>query len=197
MTRKIGILGGSFNPVHVGHMMLAQYFAEFTNLDEVWLMLSPANPLKEHHTGATDAQRLEMLKIACANTRDITHCDVELHLPRPSYTATTLRHLSELHPDCEFTLIIGSDNWLIFNKWAETDYILTHHKLYIYPRPGYPVDESKLPESATLIADVPTANISSTFLRTALGERHNMSHFLPAGVYTYITKHQLYNDGKY
>ena len=120
---KIGLLGGSFNPVHVGHMMVANYMAQFAGLDEVWMMLSPQNPLKDSATLIDDRHRLKMLEIAVGADRQsrIKACDVELSLPRPSYTIDTLRYLNRRHPSVSFSIITGSDNWLGFGRWRESE----------------------------------------------------------------------------
>lgn len=193
-TKHIGILGGSFNPVHIGHMMLADYMAQFTDIDEVWLMLSPLNPLKKHPEElVSDHHRMAMLNIAAQGNPRIRVCDIELSLPRPSYTANTLDHLAALYPDCRFSLIIGSDNWLIFDRWYRYKEILTDYTPFVYPRPGYPVDTSALPPEVTFI-QAPLMEISSTFLRSAISSGHHMNYFLPQGVNEYIVENHLYTN---
>lgn len=188
---QTGVLGGSFNPVHVGHLMLASYLAQFTDLDEVWLMLSPANPLKVRTDDVTDCQRLAMLRIACEGHRGVIECDVELTMPRPSYSIDSLSRLSELHPDRDFRLIVGSDNWLIFDRWRAYEEIIRRFRPIIYPRPGYPVDASTLPVGVTMV-NAPVADVSSTFIRSAIAEGKDMGAFLPAGVAGYIEENGLY-----
>lgn len=192
MSARIGILGGSFNPVHIGHILLADYLVQFAGYDEVWLMLSPQNPLKDKSSSnATDADRLNMLSIAVSHTEGLRACDIELTMPRPSYTINSLTLLSKLYPDYKFSLIIGSDNWLIFNQWKDHDAIIRNYRLTVYPRPGYPIDIDNLPEDVRYI-DAPTFNISSTFIRDGIATHHNMTNFLPKGVANYILEHQLY-----
>lgn len=190
--RQIGILGGSFNPVHCGHMMLAQYIAEFTDIEQVLLMLSPQNPLKDSSGLISDKLRMNMLEIACSSTTKIAPCDHELSMPIPSYTASTLNALSRENPLCEFTLIIGSDNWLLFDKWRDFDFIINNFRIMIYPRPGFEIIHSKLPENVVYLAEAPVTNISSSFLRNAISNDFNVSQFLPAGVYSYIQETRLY-----
>lgn len=190
--RKIGILGGSFNPVHCGHMMLAQYIAEFTDLDEVWLSLSPQNPLKPEHSRDSDVHRFEMLRLACCHTPSVKATDIETHLPRPSYTAATLHYLSDKYPEYDFTLIIGSDNWLIFDRWKNYRDIISNHKIMIYPRPGYEITEAPLHCNVEFLRQAPICNISSTFIRNAISEGRCINQFLTPEVYRYITDHNLY-----
>ncbi|MCM1484516.1 MAG: nicotinate (nicotinamide) nucleotide adenylyltransferase [Muribaculaceae bacterium] len=195
--KKIGLLGGSFNPVHAGHMMLAQYLAEFTDLDETWLLLSPVNPLKASpdYRPADEASRWDMLQIATRYDPRIYPCDIELSLPRPSYTAMTLRELRSRYAEYEFHLIIGADNWLSFTKWREPEFIISNFNIIIYPRPGYMIDASRLPAGVKFMPDVPVNEISSTFLRNAIASGHDVRHFLPEGVYDYIISNGLYKDG--
>lgn len=195
--RHIGILGGSFNPVHIGHVMLADYIAQFSEadpVDEVWLMLSPLNPLKtrpEELVPETD--RMAMLRLACDMSPRLDACDIELSMPRPSYTIDSLNTLAALYPDCRFSLIIGSDNWAIFDRWRSYREIIMRFPPVIYPRPGYEVDAASLPEGVTMIPDAPVTDISSTMLRRAIAAGKDMTCFLPAGVAEYIRLNNLYS----
>lgn len=187
---QIGILGGSFNPVHCGHMMLASWLAQFTSLNEVWMVLSPENPLK-HPDAVSASHRLAMLEIAVSHDLLIKPCDIELHLPRPNYTIVTLRELKRLCPEYEFRLIIGSDNWEIFSQWRNHEEIIDEFSPIIYPRPQHDIDHSSLPAGVDVV-NAPQMEISSTMIRRAIAEGKNMNHFLPSGVYNYIIKHHLY-----
>ncbi len=189
--RRIGIFGGSFNPVHYGHLMVATYLVSWTGLDEVWLTLSPQNPLKPDRTGADENQCLAMLSLATDGSTGLHVCDVELTMPRPSYTIDTLRHLAATRPDCEFTLIIGADNWRIFDRWRDADSIISDFGVMIYPRPDYPVDADSLPAGVTL-ADAPVCSLSSTFIRESLNSGHLVEHMVPPEVLNYIKQHKLY-----
>lgn len=189
--RRIGIFGGSFNPVHCGHLMVAAYIAAWTGLDEVWLTLSPQNPLKADLTLAPEADRLAMLRLAVRGSRSLRVSDVELTLPRPSFTINTLRHLRELHPDCRFSLIIGSDNWLVFPRWRSSQEIIDEFGLIVYPRPGYPIEVSALPKGVTAV-DAPICSLSSTFLRQSIASGHSIEQMTPSGVIDYINEHNLY-----
>lgn len=189
--KRIGILGGSFNPVHIGHIMLASYLAQFTDLDEVWLMLSPANPLKSDAEMASDSDRLSMLKSACRDYPYIYPCDIELSMPRPSYTINSLDRLAQLHPDKDFRLIIGSDNWLIFDRWRDAKKLIERFKPIIYPRPQFDVEASSLPDGVTLV-NAPQIEISSTFIRRGISSGHDMAAFLHPAVYEHIKLSGLY-----
>ncbi|MCI8997557.1 MAG: nicotinate-nucleotide adenylyltransferase [Muribaculaceae bacterium] len=187
----IGILGGSFNPVHIGHLMLSSYLQQFGGFDEVWLNLSPLNPLKSNPEELIpDVQRLAMLDLAIGTTKGLKVCDIELSMPRPSYTINTLRYLAKRYPRHQFKLIIGSDNWKIFDQWKDSEEILSDFGVVIYPRPGYPV--GTIYEDGVDVVTAPTADISSTFIRKALARGKDMNYFLPAGVFDYIKKNQLY-----
>lgn len=186
----VGILGGSFNPVHLGHMMLAQYLTQWKYVDKVWLTLSPLNPLKEAAGLIPDMKRLAMITLATKGAIDIETCDIELSMPRPSYTINTLDLLSKRHKNKRFKLVIGSDNWRIFDKWKEHERILDEYGVLVYPRPGYPIDSVYV--DGMEVVDAPTVNLSSTFVRDAIIRGKDVSYFLPSGVYKYIRDNRLY-----
>ena len=182
--RRIGIYGGSFNPVHFGHVGLAKWVIGHTDLDELWLMVSPINPLKvnaQSSDSATDLSanfqsRLAAVREAVKDIPGVKASDFEFSLPRPSYTANTLRALQNAYPDCEFTLVIGEDNLAIFPKWREYEYILQHFRVFVYPRhagtssSGHSFSESSLNSPAknlVFLAGAPYFDISSTELRNA------------------------------
>ncbi|MDE6854302.1 MAG: nicotinate-nucleotide adenylyltransferase [Muribaculaceae bacterium] len=186
----VGILGGSFNPVHIGHMMVASYLVEWGYADKVWLTLSPLNPLKEGSELLPDIKRLQMLSIAAKGAEKIDICDIELTMPRPSYTINTLDLLAERFPDTRFKLVIGSDNWRIFDQWREPQRILDDYGVLVYVRPGYPVTDDGT--AGMEIVHAPMADLSSTMVREAIAKGRDMNYFLPAGVYQYILEHKLY-----
>lgn len=179
---KTGIFSGSFNPIHIGHLALANYLCEFEGLDEVWFMVSPQNPLKEQAGLLPDELRLELVQLAIDGYPRFRASDFEFHLPRPSYTVHTLDKLKLTYPERDFCLIIGSDNWIVFNQWRESERILAENELLIYPRPGFPVDASSLPANVRL-ASSPVFEISSTFIRQALKEGKDVRYFLHPAVY--------------
>ena len=188
----VGILGGSFNPVHHGHLMLASYLAQWGVVDEVWLTLSPRNPLKAAEALQPDTVRLNMLTLALKGEKNLDLCDIELSMPKPSYTINTLDVLSDRYPDLDFRLIIGSDNWAIFDRWRDHQRILDQYGVIVYPRPGYPVDPDPV-DGMTLI-DAPTINISSTFVRKAVAAGRSVRYFVPDSVAQYIAAHKLYKN---
>ena len=187
---RIGILGGSFNPVHIGHLMIASYLVQWKIVDKVWLNLSPNNPLKDPNGLITDMKRLEMLRIACANMPGLEICDIELTMPRPSYTINTLRLLAKRYPNKRFKLIVGSDNWNAFDQWREGDEILDDYGVIVYPRPGKEV-RNKYVDGMDLV-QAPSIDLSSTFIRAAIAKGKDMRVYLPNGVYEYIVENQLY-----
>lgn len=187
---RIGVFSGSFDPVHTGHAMIANYASQWLGFDEVWLMVSPRNPLK-HDSCAPDSCRLEMASIVASGCRNVKVSDFEFSLPLPSYTYHTLSLLRESYPENEFCLIIGSDNWVDFHRWRDHDRIIREFRIFIYERPGYPLS-SILPAGVERIDGAPLAFISSTFVRNALKEGRNLNYFLPPGVFEYISQHKLY-----
>lgn len=187
---RTGIFGGTFNPVHQGHTALAHRLISDGVFDEIWLTLSPANPLKESRPGASDADRREMLTLACEGHESISPCFVEFSMPRPSYTIDTLRRLRSEYPDRQFRLIIGADNWQIFNNWRSPEEIIADFGVTIYPRPGYGVNPP-LPEGVTYLAGSPVCDISSSEIRAG---HHN--DLLDPKVQEYISLHNLYADSK-
>lgn len=189
-AETIGLLGGSFNPVHMGHMMLAAYMTQWGVVDKVWLTLSPRNPLKDPAGLLPDTRRLAMLEIATRGADRIDTCDIELSMPRPSYTIDTLDLLAKRYPAKRFKLIIGSDNWQIFDKWRDAQRILDDYGVIVYPRPGFPVDDTHV-DGMELVRPM-TVNISSTQVREAIARGRDMTYFLPQGVYKYIIDNKLY-----
>ncbi len=190
MTMKTGLFFGSFNPVHIGHLAIANYMIEFTGLDQLWFVISPQNPLKKKSSLLEDHKRRTLLEIAIEKDDRFRVCDIEFRLAKPSYTIDTLTYLGELHPKNEFILIMGSDGLTTFPKWKNYRIIEENYIRYIYPRPGYPVN----PEDYThvKIFDAPQIEISSTFIRKALQSKRDIRHFLPPGVFSYITEMHYY-----
>ncbi|MDR0745139.1 MAG: nicotinate-nucleotide adenylyltransferase [Mediterranea sp.] len=193
---KTGIFSGSFNPVHIGHLSLANYLCEYEGLDEIWFVISPLNPLKLTKNLLNENKRLELVRVAIAGYPKFRASDVELMLPRPSYTIRTLEHLRNVHPDRDFTLIIGSDNWNFFDRWKESDRIIDRFNILIYPRRTYPIDNSSLSPTVR-VAKAPLLDISSTFIREALAEGKNIAFFLHPASYKIIKEERLYQNKSY
>lgn len=174
---RIGIYGGSFNPIHLGHTRLAAWLVDNGYVDAVWLMVSPQNPLKKAEGLMDDELRLRLARIALPESlsgegRGVSVSDFEFHLPRPSYTADTLAALREAYPEHEFVLVIGADNWLRFPRWVRPDEIMQHHDIIVYPRPGYEVDATTLPPRVQLV-NTPLYPISSTWIRNEIATNPN------------------------
>ena len=170
---RVGIYGGSFNPVHFGHVGLAKWVIEHTDLDELWLLVSPNNPLKPAGILAPEQERLEAVREAIKNIPGLVASDFEFALPRPSYTANTLRALQKAYPQHEFTLVIGEDNIAIFDQWREYEYILNNFRIFVYPRAssrqtGGAASAEKGYKNIVFLADAPLFDISSTILRDRL-----------------------------
>lgn len=190
----VGIFGGSFNPIHSGHAILANYIIQYGGLDQVWFMVSAQNPLKAVSGYADDNHRLQMAQMVARRNRCFRASDLEMHMPRPSYTIDTLGTLREKYAECRFVLIIGADNWQIFDKWRDYRKIIDEYGVVIYPRMGYEIDERSLPANVRYLRDAPVVEISSTFIRQAIGRGDNMEFFMPDDVYGYIKEHHLYEQ---
>ncbi len=189
--QKIGLFFGSYNPVHIGHLVIANYMATFTELKEVWLIVSPHNPLKQKSGLANMYDRLEMAKLATENATQIKVSDIEFKLPQPSYTIDTLAHLEERYPEKEFVLIMGADNLSSLKKWKNFEVLLKDYSIYVYPRPGADLSEWKEHPSITF-TDTPQMEISSTFIRKAIKENKNVQFFVPDNVLAFIEQKSMY-----
>ena len=178
----IGIFSGSFNPIHVGHLALANYLCEFGGLDELWFLVTPRNPVKVGQDLLPDALRLELVQLAVEGYPKFRASDFEFHLPQPSYTIHTFDRLKEVYPQHTFHLIIGSDNWYSFSRWYQSERLLAENPILIYPRSGYPVDVFSLPPRVRLV-DSPVLEISSTFIRESIEAGKDVRYFLHPRVY--------------
>jgi len=189
--RNIGLFFGSFNPIHVGHLIIANYMANHTGLDEVWLVVSPHNPLKEKSSLANQFDRLEMVEQALSAAENLRVSQVEFSLPQPSYTIDTLVHLQERNPEYRFTLIMGSDNLYSFHKWKNSDIILRDFRIAVYPRPGF-LEHELMHHPSVSLTDTPLMELSSTFIRSAVREGRSIRFFVPDAVLEFIDKKGLY-----
>jgi nicotinate-nucleotide adenylyltransferase len=189
--KKIGLYFGSFNPIHNGHLMIAGYMAEYSDLKEIWFVISPQNPLKEKTTLLTDHHRLALVNVAIENDARFKSCDIEFKLPQPSYTINTLTYLQEKYPQKDFALIMGADNLENIDKWKNYEQILEHYSIYVYPRPGASGGAFKDHPKMNWV-NAPNLEISSSFIRSAIRDRKNVSYFLPDMVYKYIQEMHFY-----
>lgn len=189
--QKTGLFFGSFNPIHIGHLCIANYFIEYTDLKELWFVVSPQNPLKPKNSLLSDNHRLELVYLAIDDYNKFRVCDIEFKLPKPSYTIHTLVYLTEKYPNKEFVLIVGSDNLITFSKWKNYDQILLNYKLYVYPRPDSEISQWHAHPSVKLL-DAPLMQISSTFIRKALKEKKEIPFFIPDKAYNYIKEMHFY-----
>ncbi len=174
----IGIFGGTFNPIHNGHLAIARKIVSSGEVDEVWFMVSPLNPFKQHVELLDDNIRLDMTRRAVEHEEGIVCSDYEFSLPRPSYTWHTLQSLKKDYPQHTFSLIIGADNWCKFSAWRNNEDIIREHRLLVYPRTGYPIDPQSLPQSVSFI-DMDTIDVSSTEIRQLLRDGKDVSSLIP------------------
>ena len=189
--KSTALFFGSFNPIHVGHLIIANTMLQQEGIDEVWLVPSPQNPLKERSSLLADHHRLQMVRSAIDDNYRLRACDIEMHLPIPSYTVVTLAALAEKYPDREFCLIMGSDNLATFQRWRNHEYILEHYHLYVYPRPGSERCPLRNHTSVTMV-DVPMMDISSSYIRAQIAAGRDVRYLLTEPVYKYLTEMHFY-----
>lgn len=195
-TQKIGLFFGSFNPIHVGHLIVANIMAENTDLDKVWFVVSPQNPLKPSKGLLHEHDRYDMVKAAIADNYKLVVSDVEFHMPKPSYTIDTLAVLTEKYPHTEFRIIIGEDNLANFEKWKNHEQILNNYGLYLYPRPGVTNSElgrrDNYRDANVKIVDAPLLDISATFIRQCIRDKKSIRYMVPEPVEEIIRLRNFY-----
>ena len=190
---KIGLYFGTFNPIHVGHLIIANHMVEFSNLDEVWMVVTPHNPHKKKNTLLDDHHRLEMVFLATEDFDKIKPSDIEFKLSQPNYTVTTLAYLEEKFPQHEFSLIMGEDNLKSFHKWKNYETILENYELYIYPRISPEQVNSQFVNHPKIHRiEAPIIEISATFIRESIKNKKNIQPLLPPKVWQYIDHNLLY-----
>ena len=190
---KIGLYFGTFNPIHVGHMIIANHMAEFSGLDQIWMMVTPHNPLKKKETLLSDLQRLQLVRLATENYSKIKPSDFEFHLPQPNYTVNTLAHLTDKFSQHTFSLIMGEDNLRSFHKWKNYEVILQDHDIYVYPRIASEIENPEFKNNPKVhLIDAPIVEISSTFIRESIRNKKNVRPLLPAEVWEFIDYNNLY-----
>ncbi|KOS06887.1 nicotinate-nucleotide adenylyltransferase [Flavobacterium akiainvivens] len=189
---KVGLYFGTFNPIHVGHLIIANHMAEYGGLDQVWLVVTPHNPLKNKSTLLNDQHRLQMVFLAVEEYPKLKPTDIEFRLPQPSYTVNTLAHLQEKFPTHEFSLIMGEDNLNSLHKWKNYEVILQNHDIYVYPRINTESIDPAIAENARIHrVNAPVIEISSTFIRNSIKEGKNVRPLLPGKVWEYV-EHNLF-----
>ena len=199
---EIGLYFGTFNPIHVGHLIIANYMADYTDLDKVWLIVSPQNPMKEKNTLLADIHRLALVKIAIEDNENLSVSDIEFNLPKPSYTVHTLAYLREKYPQHQFSLIMGEDNLRTLHKWKNHEQILQHHKLYVYPRVlteqeldelrDYHLESPYKKHPNVIMCDAPVMKVSSSFIRKAIKDKKDIRYLLTDPVQRYIEEMHFY-----
>jgi nicotinate-nucleotide adenylyltransferase len=189
---KIGLFFGSFNPVHTGHLLIANYFVQFTHLDKIWFIVSPQNPFKANDTLLDERTRLDMLKLAINGDERFNASDFEFNLTRPSYTVNTLAELQKTYPNDTFIPIIGGDNLQSFHLWKDYETIIDNHEIYVYRRAGFHENPLLANHPKIKIFEVPLLNISSTYIREMLQAEKSVKYLVPEKVEKYIKEHKLY-----
>ena len=205
---KVGLYFGSFNPIHLGHLVIANHMLNRADLDEVWMVVTPTSPFKLDDEMIPEQQRLQMVRLAVAENSSIYASDVEFHLPRPNYTANTLRILKEKHPEIEFSVIIGEDNFENLHRWEDHEEIISNNRILVYPRrqssPNIPPDHAPNKGGKTevgkdqvvVFTQAPMIAISSSYIREAILDKQDIQYLLPDPVISYIGNNHRYEKTK-
>ena len=188
---RIGLFFGSFNPVHIGHLVLANYFLEFSDLEAIWFVVSPQNPFKEKATLLNENNRLHLVRLAIGDNNKMKASNIEFGLTQPSYTINTLTYLGEKYPKHSFTLLMGEDNLENLHKWKNYELILKNYSIYVYPRKNCN-PEINLQHNNVVRFEAPILEISSTFIRKSIKNKKDIRYYLPPAVYQYITEMNYY-----
>lgn len=193
---KIGLFFGSFNPIHIGHLILANYILEHSDMNELWFVVSPQNPFKEKKTLLNDHYRLDMVELAIRKYPKMRASDIEFHLPKPSYTIDTLAYLKEKYPHYSFALIMGEDNLEGLHKWKNADYLVDNHQIIVYPRISEESEsESKYAQHKNIHKiDAPIIELSATEIRRMIKERKNIRPMVPPEVFDFLDKKGFYEN---
>ncbi|MBK9582300.1 MAG: nicotinate-nucleotide adenylyltransferase [Saprospiraceae bacterium] len=189
---KTGLFFGSFNPVHIGHMIIANHMIQYTDLKEIWMVVSPHNPLKSKASLAKDSDRLHLVQLAIDDNPHIKASNIEFSLPVPSYTIDTLIHLQEKYPKREFCLIMGGDNVESLPKWKNYELLLQNYDIYVYERSGYNTTLAEDNPRIKIVKNVPMMDISATFIRNAIRDKKSIQYLVPEKVFDYLDGSQMY-----
>ena len=187
---KIGLFFGSFNPIHIGHKVIASYLVDFTDLDKVMFVVSPQNPLKQKISLLDQYHRLQIIRAEIEDNSKLAVSDIEFDMPKPSYTIDTLVRLKEKYPENDYSIIMGSDNLQNFHKWKNYEQILEDYSIYVYPRPGYEISGSH--KNIHVIEGVPQMEISSSFIRKSIKEGKDISYLMPEKAWIYTDEMNFY-----
>jgi nicotinate-nucleotide adenylyltransferase len=191
--KNIGLYFGTFNPIHIGHLIIANHLVENSNLDEIWMVVTPHNPFKKKSSLLDNHHRLEMVYLATEGYEKIQPSDIEFKLPQPNYTINTLAHISEKHPNYKFSLIMGEDNLKSLHKWKNYEFILEDYNIYVYPRVSNGVVENQFKDHEKIHrVEAPIVQISSTMIRNAINEEKNCKPLLSDKVWKYIDEMNFY-----
>ena len=192
---KIGLYFGTFNPIHVGHLIIANHMVEHSDLDEIWLVVTPQSPFKKKKSLLDNIHRFALVDIAVDNYEKIKSSDIEFKLPLPNYTVHTLAHISDTFPGKEFSLIMGEDNLKSFHKWKNYETILEHYHIYVYPRISTGSEDTRFDNHQKIHkVNAPIVQISSTMIRNGIREKKNIQPLLSQSVWKYIDEMNFYKN---
>lgn len=189
---KIGLYFGSYNPIHIGHLAIANYMVEYTEIDQLWFVVSPQNPFKRKGNLLDDYQRLEMVHRAIEGDTRFRASNIEFSLPKPSYTIDTLAYLTDQHASYQFKILMGSDNLESFHKWKNYETIIENYGAIVYPRPGFDPSKVQFHKNIKLVENTPLMEISSSFIRNAIKDGKDIRHFLPQKSWEYLEEMNFY-----
>ena len=189
---KVGLYFGTFNPIHVGHLIIANHFAEYTDLDQIWCVVTPQNPLKAKQSILDNHQRLEMVYQATKDFSKIVPCDIEFNLTQPNYTANTLAYLEEKYPDYNFALIMGEDNLISLPKWKNSEILMDRYPIYVYPRKLKSAKNNSQIKGQIIKVQAPIIEISSSLIRSSIKSGKNIRPLLPYDVWKYLDEMNFY-----
>lgn len=190
---KIGLYFGTFNPIHIGHLVIANHLAEYSDLNQIWFVVTPQSPFKVKQSMLDNYQRLEMVYRATKDYDKLKPSDIEFNLPQPNYTVNTLAYLQEKYPKYEFSLLMGEDNLKGFHKWKNYEWILSNHNIYVYPRLSEGVIETQFEDHPHIHkVEAPIMELSSTFIRNAIKKGKNVKPMLPEHVWEYVDEMNFY-----
>lgn len=192
ISRKVGLYFGSYNPIHIGHLAIANYMVEYTDIDQLWFVVTPQNPFKKKNNLLDDYQRLEMVHRAIEGDDRLRASDIEFRLPKPSYTVDTLAYLKDRHPNHHFVIMMGSDNLENFHKWKNYASIVENFGVIVYPRPGFDRAKVQTHKNIKVAEGAPLMEVSSSFVRKAIHEGKDIRYFLPQKTGEYLDEMNFY-----